>query len=518
VKAAPISMLLLPSDDKQKECSKTLGPCNPDPIVADIGHPLSEGRSKSEYDFQPRPEDAFPTFEESSRMFLAAGLAGGAFFGLALLYLHKVPEGASVEVKLGVAGLGVGALTCTFWEPFAQFVTSHGMGEPIVVLEGVSVWPTVLLRILGIILAVYFIWRSEISLRSNLAEIADEMKLEFPKPLEKRTLWSKIKYVFDFSLRGEQADSALPLNVRHAWDAYASQERFWSRRFWRASLYTLLMFGFFRLILVPMLGKPEIPARGDLAYYAYYLTIYIDGILMLFLTLYVFDATLFCLLFVNKLRRPKAEWPKATIMAFDDRMRLQPDLIVHDWIDLEFVAKRTACIGWLIYYPFLLIALLIVSRSSVFANYAPSPTILVVQGISLSVVFGCAIMLWWAATAARDAARQNLTDKIIWAKRPSTVIYSINDATTHTDSPANKCDAEPPAVQPDQADLRPPSKDSEDTPRYAEQLESLLSRVNQLNDGAFGPLSKQPLVRALLFPLSSAGWVALIENGMLPGL
>lgn len=91
---------------------------------------------------------------------------------------------------------------------------------------------------------------------------------------------------------------------------------------------------------------------------------------MLFLTLYVFDATLFCLLFVNKLRRPKAEWPKATIMAFDDRMRLQPDLIVHDWIDLEFVAKRTACIGWLIYYPFLLIALLIVSRSSVFANYA----------------------------------------------------------------------------------------------------------------------------------------------------
>lgn len=127
-------------------------------------------------------------------------------------------------------------------------------------------------------------------------------------------------------------------------------------------------------------------------------------------------------------------------------------------------------------------------------------------------------MLWWAATAARDAARQNLTDKIIWAKRPSTVIYSINDATTHTDSPANKCDAEPPAVQPDQADLRPPSKDSEDTPRYAEQLESLLSRVNQLNDGAFGPLSKQPLVRALLFPLSSAGWVALIENGMLPGL
>jgi hypothetical protein len=31
------------------------------------------------------------------------------------------------------------------------------------------------------------------------------------------------------------------------------------------------------------------------------------------------------------------------------------------------------------------------------------------------------------------------------------------------------------------------------------------------------PIVQQPLVKALLFPLGSAGWVALIENGMLPG-
>ena len=52
----------------------------------------------------------------------------------------------------------------------------------------------------------------------------------------------------------------------------------------------------------------------------------------------------------------------------------------------------------------------------------------------------------------------------------------------------------------------------------AEQLETLLIRVVQLNDGDFGPLPQQPLVKALLFPLSSAGWVALIENGTLAGL
>jgi hypothetical protein len=89
--------------------------------------------------------------------------------------------------------------------------------------------------------------------------------------------------------------------------------------------------------------------------------------------------------------------------------------------------------------------------------------------------FSCAIMLWWVARATRDLAKQNLTEGIIRAK------------------------------------------DAESNPRLAEQLETLLAQVAQLNKGTFGPLSQQPLVKALLFPLSSAGWVALIENGTIPG-
>jgi hypothetical protein len=196
---------------------------------------------------------------------------------------------------------------------------------------------------------------------------------------------------------------------------------------------------------------------------------------MQFLTFLVFDATLYCLLFVYKLS------PGPIAMAPDDDGSLQAafaaaNKLIQDWIDLEFVAKRTNCIGSMIYFPFVLIALLIVSRSTVFANYAPSLTILVWQGISLSIVFSCAVMLWWVARATRDGAKQNLTDGLIRAK------------------------------------------DAESNPRLAEQLETLLIRIAELNEGAFSPLSQQPLVRALLFPLSSAGWMALIESGVLPGL
>lgn len=165
-------------DGRQKECSKDSGSCNPLLLVAEAA--VAVGRSAAEVkaqrsnkeplsctgenasncgNIQPANEPLFPTFDDTGRKLLAAGLAGGAFLGLGLLYLRKVPKGARVEVRLGVACLSVGALTCVFWEPFAQFVTRHGQGEPIAMLEGVSVWPTVLLRILGIILSIYFIWR-----------------------------------------------------------------------------------------------------------------------------------------------------------------------------------------------------------------------------------------------------------------------------------------------------------------------------------------------------------------------
>jgi hypothetical protein len=111
----------------------------------------------------------------------------------------------------------------------------------------------------------------------------------------------------------------------------------------------------------------------------------------------------------------------------------------------------------------------------VFANFAPSVIIILTHGISLFIVFACAIMVWLAAKSVRDIARNRLMDGIIGAKHSKNAYF-------------------------------------------AEQLQILLNRVDQLKDGAFSPLTQQPLIRAFLFPMSSAGWLALVQNGMLPGL
>ncbi|QBR72208.1 hypothetical protein CU048_14050 [Beijerinckiaceae bacterium] len=547
-------------DPQPEDCPQGSGSCNPLPLLAKATTP-NEGRSAAEggmhglMNIQPDNEKLFPTFEESGRKKLALGLAVAAFLALALLYFRKVPKDARVEVGLVGLGLAAGALASVYWEQFAEFVTDNGKGEPILMLQGVSVWPTVLLRGLGIILSLYFIWRAQSGLHDNLREIADEMHLEpadkrgFLKKILSRILtlkkeiasfWRERRFlgvfsylrktitsIFDYSLDADpdqtddRAKEPRSLQVKAAWKAYVGQERFWSRRFWRALTYTLAMFMIFRFVIAPMLGQPTIPARGILAYNAYWWTTRLDVILMLFLTFFVFDATCFCLLFVNKLRRAATQWPLETIKLFEKRMQLQPE-IVHDWIDLEFVAKRTRCIGWLIYYPFVLIALLIISRSSVFANYAPSSTILVAQGISLSVVFGCAIMLWWAATSAREATKQSLTDKIIRLQGPSAKerdqsasrreAHSLGNDTGTNQAP---CAEEGTLAA---AHPLPQQKDIDDNPRYAEQLETLLRRVEQLRDGAFGPFTQQPLVRAVILPMGSFGWTVFIENGLIPGL
>jgi hypothetical protein len=456
---------------------------------------------------RPKPGDPkvierlFPTYAEGSRRQLATSLSLGALLlSLVALFVfrymrkhdmlkhepisaRRAPNASKairlVEIVLLILGLGAGALLCVFWEPIGQYLTETGNGEPIALLDGISVWPTIALRSFGITLSIYFFLRIVDGLSKNLKEIAGEMDLTpEPEPLWSQftgiqrdilTFWKWLRSLFQSSAWNE------PLDVEATWRTYVGRERFWPRCI-RAFLCTALMIAFVRYVLAPIFGMPMHPARGVRAFDFYCWTTYIDVPLMLFLTFFVFDATLSCLLFVNKLRRrAQAQWPPKTLGVYKGRLQLQTNLI-HDWIDLAFVAKRTNCVGSLIYYPFVLIALLIVSRSTAFANYAPSLTILVAQGISLSIVFSCAIMLCWVARATRDMAKQNLAEGIIRAK------------------------------------------DAESELRLAEQLETLLIQVAQLKEGAFSPLSQQPLVRALLFPLSSAGWVALIESGTIPGL
>jgi len=308
---------------------------------------------------------------------LGIGLAIGAMIILVSLYLRVLPSSVSIEAWLASLGLAGGALACAFWEPLAQFLTEHGNGEPIALLQGVSVWPTVLLRSLGIVLAIYLTWQAQRSLHNNLESIGDELRLDMTAPgsHDLRSLWTNIVAAFDYSTGNGKTAHSTPVKVQTIWRSYVGQESFWPR-VCRAVSYSAVICLIVTLFVVPLFGNPSIPARGALAASAYFCTTFLCTLLMVFLTCFVFDATYGCLHFVRKLRRAKCKWPAETTSLFNGRLQLQED-VVRDWINLELVARRTRCIGSLIYYPFVLIALLAVTA------VRPSPIIRPICLVSL---------------------------------------------------------------------------------------------------------------------------------------
>lgn len=340
-----------------------------------------------------------------------------------------------------------------------------------------------MLRIVGILLALYFICRTQRALNDNLEGLFKEMNIELKRPLllvQFKSLFLK-SCPFAFlrlspkvkETKTKETLDGSPQKVKTIWQEYGDQELFLYRLF-RAAFFTLLVWMFNIFVLLPVFGMPSFLHRSELAGKIYSASVRVDWLLMEFLIFIVFDVTLSCLVFVKKIGR-ETEWPEKTLIAYNGRLRINPSKHVYEWIDLDFVAKRTRCISSLIYFPFVLLALLVLSRSTLFANYPPSIIIIASQAISLSIVFSCAFMLWRTANSTREAAREKLREGIIRAHN------------------------------------------SESTKYFAKQLESLLARIDQLNEGAFSPLAQQPLVKALLFPLSSAGWIALVESGMLPG-
>jgi hypothetical protein len=127
-----------------------------------------------------------------------------------------------------------------------------------------------------------------------------------------------------------------------------------------------------------------------------------------------------------------------------------------------------------LYGPFLIIALIVVSRSPVLANYGRSIPDIITMAVAVLAVTACGVALRLSAETTRTEARRRLTERLIIAK-----------GNGHA--------------------------------QLANQLELVLRRIEELRDGAFSPFSQQPVVRAMLLPLGSLGGTALLGYFLGPG-
>jgi hypothetical protein len=389
-----------------------------------------------------------------------------------------IARGLAILIALCVVILLLAATICALWPPLANWLTDGG--QPITLLEGISVWPTIFLRMATLVLCIWLIACSWRRLDENFEKIAEDLhlletqrsvKAEQDDIVRRSPPW--IRFTSNFWYRLPADDGAihgngerLPQNVFRFWRVYIYQGRLTARlhRILAGVLAMAVLWG----ILVFVFGNPHPPTRGNVSLLAYRSVTFVLVFATLFLIFFVADTTLLCWRVVKAFRTQTNIWPARTLQEFSDRLGL-PQSFLDDWIDLIFLSKRTKYITTLIYYPFLVIALLIVSRSRLFANYGASIPDLTTMGVGVLIVTACAVALRWSAEASRSKARRRLNDHLVAARS------------------------------------------SKDEGSRAGQLEMLLHRVEELRDGAFSPFSQQPLVRAMLLPLGSLGGTALLE-------
>lgn len=419
----------------------------------------------------------------------------------------RLPRRAALWALLLALFAGLATLVASSWPAIGAWLTQAGEGKPLSIVLGISPWPTYALRLLALVLGVYFVWYAWVSLSASINRIAREFRLGSTRrrldaaigERERRLtcsqrLWAMFEVRFfreglirerltRTRLTGERltrerltregptsaadATTGMSAQVDNFWMHYIVQNRLGARAL-RAAACVLVMVLVCMATWQAMGDYAPAPQRGSLTGWMHFATLISGGLATLFVLFFVADAALLCVLFMRGLRLQTASWPDATLRVFESRLGLDR-CYLDDWIDLEFIARRTRCVAALIYYPFIVLSLLILARSSFFDDWYAPAALYVVTGASAAIVLACAFALRRSAEASRRHALVRIRDAILRARGKS------------------------------------------DAGNLVSQLEALRERMERLREGAFAPYSQQPLLKAILLPVLTIGGTSLFD-------
>ena len=358
--------------------------------------------------------------------------------------------------------------------------------EPFALFDGISIWPGDFLRLLVFFLAIHFVCKILVELKANTKTLAEDFGLPYPPavtpPAQKSSstlqrMAGILQHVWPHPapfVKGTGVDAQALMARYYGW------ARPWKRclrAFSYLALYVILMFAIMGAFPSP---NPDLPVRGE----AHVLSMWILGfalVAMLFVTFLVVDATTVNCLFIRELNSDRTNWGFSNPTAAGSRFKFLNHLAVldpndcADYLDIQYIARRSDVVSRLIYFPFILIALLLLARSSTTDGYTWSSMLIVTFGLNLSWAIYCAIRLPIEARAARSETLRRLRCHLFRLR-------------------ADEAGNPPPLPKPNSA-----------------ALDAVITEIENLRQGAFLGIWEQPLLRAFLVPSGGAGLSALLD-------
>ena len=380
----------------------------------------------------------------------------------------KLLVGALRNCYIGVA-TGV-VVTVGFVWAICHSHTSLG-GEPFTIWEGTSTWPGEALRLVAFGLSVFFIGRVLHDLEQNRQEICEEFALPDPPASPRgqnrwKRFWKMLGLwrVFDWApeLIGGYYDGT------KLWQDYQIRGQKGLRIL--RSLLFLALYMVFGISLSELAGgQPFVPTRGVLAQVIDVVVLLTSVLAFLMLNFLIVDATRLCRRFVLHLI-DETKWPEETQRRFtaQNHGSLREDF--DPWIDIQLIARLTVVVSRFVYYPFIVLSLLILARSRYFDAWDWPLFLVVIFVLNATWAFSSAWLLWKTAKQARTATLATL-------RKGRDVLQASEDK--------NKL-------------------------RIA-HFEKLIKDVEEIREGAFRPAYENPALKAALIPFTGGGLTLLLE-------
>jgi hypothetical protein len=340
------------------------------------------------------------------------------------------------------------ALVAQYWAP----------KEPLAFFSGISIWPTEMLRLIAFMLAIFFMFKANFDLRGNAKRIEKEFSFA-PLPLTPFRLRDLGIGFEHWQMRQPAGTSRF--SAEEAWHTYLCRNKFWPRFIRIGVLFVL--YCIFAFTILQLFPQPLPPARGEMAFRLDNIVFCVASVGLLLLSFYVVDAIQLNSNFIRMFGREVTEWGTE----FVDRSHRRPPLTEEElsaYHEIFFVAQRTQAVAPLIWYPLLVLTLLVVARSSFFDNWTWPASLVLIFAITAAWPLGSAILLRRAAEQLRETA--------------------LND-------------------------LRRFRRLGRKSEAKRETFDELIAEIRDLKTGAFAPLTDQPFIRAVLFPGAALGLLAV---------
>jgi hypothetical protein len=341
-------------------------------------------------------------------------------------------------------------------------------GEPFAWADGISLWPTEMIRILALVLSLYFIARTlrPVELDPKKPN-GDFFAAEVKGAGDAKS--GKAARVYEWYK--QHRDQRGNVNAERLWKEFRALERPMAR-YSRLQLPFLFYMILSVCLMLAFGDLPVVPYRGTLALAVDKVVLFLSVTAFLVLLFLVIDVIRLSSTMIRNLSVGESEYPQAALnkLRAELNFRGESNEPLCELLDIRLISAYTEQVNRLVYYPFVVLALMVVARSSIFDNWYMPPALAIIFLCAFLVTVLCATVLQQVAARARRIALERMTGFI---------------ARAHGESGA-----------PD---------------GYVAQLEMMLEEIRRTRRGAFLPLLQQPLVKAILVPLGSFGGLQLFE-------